>query len=57
MHDLFLGHRCVIDTMTGAFTTAGTGDWAKWDATDRINILNRLDDGYRRGSWFPGFAT
>lgn len=42
--DLFLGHRRVIDTMTGAFTAAGAGDWAKWDATGRINILNRLDD-------------
>jgi anaerobic magnesium-protoporphyrin IX monomethyl ester cyclase len=42
--DLFLGHRRVIDTMMDAFTAAGTGGWAKWDATGRINILNRLDD-------------
>jgi anaerobic magnesium-protoporphyrin IX monomethyl ester cyclase len=42
--DLFLGHRRVIDTMTSAFTAAGTGDWAQWDATGRINILNRLSD-------------
>lgn len=27
-----------------AFTAARAGDWAKWDATGRINILNRLDD-------------
>ena len=42
--DLFLGHRRVIDTMMTAFTATGTGDWAKWDATGRINILNRLSD-------------
>lgn len=42
--DLFLGHKRVIDTMMDAFTAARTGDWAKWDATGRINILNRLDD-------------
>jgi anaerobic magnesium-protoporphyrin IX monomethyl ester cyclase len=42
--DLFLGHRRVIDTMTSAFTAAGTGGWAQWDATGRINVLNRLTD-------------
>jgi anaerobic magnesium-protoporphyrin IX monomethyl ester cyclase len=42
--DLFLGHRRVIDAMTGAFTAARTGEWAQWDATGRINILNRLSD-------------
>lgn len=42
--DLFLGHKRVIDTMMDAFTAAGTGDWAQWDATGRINILNRFDD-------------
>jgi radical SAM superfamily enzyme YgiQ (UPF0313 family) len=42
--DLFLGARRVIDTMTAAFTAAGTGDWAQWDATGRINVLDRLDD-------------
>jgi anaerobic magnesium-protoporphyrin IX monomethyl ester cyclase len=42
--DLFLGARRVIDLMMSAFTAAGTGDWARWDATGRINVLNRLDD-------------
>ena len=42
--DLFLGARRVIDPMMAAFTTAGTGSWAQWDATGRINVLNRLDD-------------
>jgi anaerobic magnesium-protoporphyrin IX monomethyl ester cyclase len=42
--DLFLGARRVIDPMMAAFTAAGTGDWARWDATGRINVLNRLDD-------------
>lgn len=42
--DLFLGARRVIDTMMSAFTAAGTGTWARWDATGRINVLNRLDD-------------
>ena len=30
--------------MMAAFTAAGTGGWAQWDATGRINVLNRLDD-------------
>jgi radical SAM superfamily enzyme YgiQ (UPF0313 family) len=42
--DLFLGARRVIHPMMAAFTAAGTGDWARWDATGRINVLNRLDD-------------
>jgi anaerobic magnesium-protoporphyrin IX monomethyl ester cyclase len=42
--DLFLGARRVIEQMTAAFTAAGVGDWAKWDATGRINVLNRLGD-------------
>ncbi|HEY0936015.1 MAG TPA: radical SAM protein, partial [Trebonia sp.] len=42
--DLFLGARRVIDPMMAAFTAASTGDWARWDATGRINVLNRLDD-------------
>ena len=42
--DLFLGARRVIDQMMTAFTTAGIGRWAVWDATGRINVLHRLDD-------------
>jgi radical SAM superfamily enzyme YgiQ (UPF0313 family) len=42
--DLFLGARRVIDTMMAAFTRAGIGDWAVWDATGRINVLHRTDD-------------
>jgi anaerobic magnesium-protoporphyrin IX monomethyl ester cyclase len=41
---LFLGARRVIDPMMSTFTAAGTGDWARWGATGRINVLNRLDD-------------
>ncbi|WIN00072.1 radical SAM protein [Actinoplanes oblitus] len=42
--DLFLGARRVIDTMAGAFTSGRIGDWAVWDATGRINVLNRCPD-------------
>ncbi|MEU4244232.1 radical SAM protein [Actinoplanes sp. NPDC026619] len=42
--DLFLGARRVIDTMTTAFAAARVGDWAVWDATGRINILDRASD-------------
>lgn len=42
--DLFLGVRRVIDQMMTAFTAAGVGRWAVWDATGRINVLHRLDD-------------
>jgi len=30
--------------MMAAFAAADTGGWARWDATGRINVLNRLDD-------------
>ncbi|MEV4642809.1 radical SAM protein [Actinoplanes sp. NPDC049548] len=42
--DLFLGARRVIDTMMAAFTADRVGSWAVWDATGRINVLNRLPD-------------
>jgi anaerobic magnesium-protoporphyrin IX monomethyl ester cyclase len=42
--DLFLGARRIIDQMMTAFTADGTGTWAQWDATGRINVLNRLPD-------------
>ncbi|MCO6005139.1 B12-binding domain-containing radical SAM protein [Actinoallomurus purpureus] len=42
--DLFLGARRVIEQMLTAFTAAGIGDWAVWDATGRINVLHRADD-------------
>ncbi|MFJ5121886.1 B12-binding domain-containing radical SAM protein [Kitasatospora sp. NPDC088548] len=42
--DLFLGARRVIHPMTKAFTSAGIGDWAVWDATGRINVLDREDE-------------
>ncbi|MFF5291904.1 B12-binding domain-containing radical SAM protein [Paractinoplanes globisporus] len=42
--DLFLGARRVIDTMTTAFAAEGIGEWAVWDATGRINILDRASD-------------
>jgi anaerobic magnesium-protoporphyrin IX monomethyl ester cyclase len=42
--DLFLGARRVIDQMMTAFAADGTGSWAKWDATGRINVLSRLPD-------------
>lgn len=42
--DLFLGARRVIDQMMGAFTDAGIGGWARWDATGRINVLHRASD-------------
>jgi len=42
--DLFLGARRIIDQMSRAFTTAGIGTWAEWDATGRINVLHRLPD-------------
>nr|WP_222869797.1 radical SAM protein [Actinomadura decatromicini] len=40
--DLFLGAQRIIKQMMRAFTTAGIGSWAVWDATGRINVLNRL---------------
>ena len=46
--DLFLGARRVIEEMMGAFASADIGSWAKWDATGRINVLDRLDDAALR---------
>ncbi|MFI9452541.1 B12-binding domain-containing radical SAM protein [Amycolatopsis sp. NPDC052450] len=42
--DLFLGVPRVITTMMNAFTADHVGDWAKWDATGRINVLYRTSD-------------
>jgi radical SAM superfamily enzyme YgiQ (UPF0313 family) len=42
--DLFLGAKRVIAAMMGPFAAEKVGDWAEWDATGRINVLNRLDD-------------
>ncbi|MFI6497197.1 B12-binding domain-containing radical SAM protein [Nonomuraea typhae] len=42
--DLFLGARRVISTMMDAFAADRVGDWAVWDATGRINVLDRLPD-------------
>jgi anaerobic magnesium-protoporphyrin IX monomethyl ester cyclase len=42
--DLFLGARRVINEMMTAFADARVGDWARWDATGRINILHRASD-------------
>ncbi|WP_040801585.1 B12-binding domain-containing radical SAM protein [Nocardia higoensis] len=42
--DLFLGWKRVIDTMMSAFTAARVGEWARWDATGRINVLDHASD-------------
>ncbi|MBB5915104.1 radical SAM superfamily enzyme YgiQ (UPF0313 family) [Nocardia transvalensis] len=42
--DLFLGARRVIDTMMTGFTAERIGEWARWDATGRINVLDRATD-------------
>lgn len=42
--DLFLGARRVIAAMMRVFTAERIGDWARWDATGRINVLHRADD-------------
>ncbi|HEV8111559.1 MAG TPA: radical SAM protein [Planctomycetota bacterium] len=42
--DLFLGAKRVIETMMTAFTAERVGDWCVWDATGRINVLDRLSD-------------
>jgi radical SAM superfamily enzyme YgiQ (UPF0313 family) len=42
--DLFLGARRVIEAMMAAFSTERVSDWAVWDATGRINVLNRASD-------------
>lgn len=42
--DLFLGARRVIEQMMTAFATERVGEWARWDATGRINVLHRASD-------------
>ncbi|PXX53966.1 radical SAM superfamily enzyme YgiQ (UPF0313 family) [Nocardia tenerifensis] len=42
--DLFLGARRVIETMMGGFSAERVGEWACWDATGRINVLDRATD-------------
>jgi radical SAM superfamily enzyme YgiQ (UPF0313 family) len=42
--DLFLGARWVIETMMATFSADRVSDWAVWDATGRINVLNRASD-------------
>lgn len=42
--DLFLGASRVITTQMEAFTRHRIGDRYVWDATGRINVLNRLSD-------------
>ncbi|WP_399095706.1 B12-binding domain-containing radical SAM protein [Streptomyces sp. BBFR2] len=42
--DLFLGAGRVITEQMAAFTRHGTGDRFVWDATGRINVLDRLTD-------------
>jgi anaerobic magnesium-protoporphyrin IX monomethyl ester cyclase len=42
--DLFLGAHRVIRTMMDAFRAERIGDWAVWDATGRINVLDRVSD-------------
>ncbi|MGW2837595.1 B12-binding domain-containing radical SAM protein [Streptomyces sp. NPDC001493] len=42
--DLFLGARRVIRPAMEAFTRARVGDRYTWDATGRINVLDREDD-------------
>lgn len=42
--DLFLGAKRVIGTMMDAFGPEKIGEWAVWDATGRINVLDRIDD-------------
>ncbi|MGC0405348.1 anaerobic magnesium-protoporphyrin IX monomethyl ester cyclase [Streptomyces sp. SAI-126] len=42
--DLFLGVGRVIDEQMDAFTRKRIGDRYVWDATGRINVLNRLSD-------------
>ena len=34
----------VIEQMMSAFTAEQVGQWARWDATGRINVLHRLSD-------------
>lgn len=42
--DLFLGAGRVIEQMMAAFGADHVGDWARWDATGRINVLYRASD-------------
>ncbi|WP_280316616.1 B12-binding domain-containing radical SAM protein [Nocardia wallacei] len=42
--DLFLGWKKVIETMMDGFTRERIGEWACWDATGRINVLDRTSD-------------
>lgn len=42
--DLFLGARRVIDDMMTGFAAERVGEWAQWDATGRINVLDRASD-------------
>ena len=42
--DLFLGVHSVITEMSEAFEREGVGEWAVWDATGRLNVLDRLTD-------------
>jgi radical SAM superfamily enzyme YgiQ (UPF0313 family) len=42
--DLFLGAHRVIRGMMEAFRAERVGDWAVWDATGRINVLDRVTD-------------
>lgn len=42
--DLFLGARRVVDQMMTAFAAQRVGNWARWDGTGRINVLNRTSD-------------
>lgn len=42
--DLFLGARRVIETMMEPFSAEKVGEWARWDATGRINTLDRVSD-------------
>ena len=42
--DLFLGHRRFIERCSDAFEDGNIGERYVWDATGRINVLNRLSD-------------
>jgi radical SAM superfamily enzyme YgiQ (UPF0313 family) len=42
--DLFLGAHRVINQMMTAFAAERIGEWAVWDATGRINVLDRATD-------------
>lgn len=42
--DLFLGWKKVIETMMNGFSAERIGDWARWDATGRINVLDHTSD-------------